>query len=249
MKIKGSKTKYINKDRMIEAGIICLGTMLITSIAICDNQNEKKETNLSSMDYSTWHTRNHFDVLRSYEKESEYIREDLFHEDYVSIGEQLMMGIYPIGEKLEVSGCASIYSLEDLNKSFKPMYSSSNIEQSNGGVVYLDEKGNKVVADTDYKIIECNGMGYQHFGYLLLNENSQNKWDYEGVYKKEDVSLKQHLYPVIDDTFSLSSDGEFVKSGYIVTYLDEEGNVRQSFYNNNGELISDSLDKEQGHTR
>lgn len=333
MKIKDSKTKYMKMDRIIQVGVVSLGAMLVTGVAVeVDKQKEIEKIEL----FDGSDTKNQ-GVLRSYNKYTgEYEANDLFNEDYVPIGEQLMRDVYPIGTKLETKEGTPIYNLEDLDKPLKSTYSNEYLNQSNGAAVYLDENGNKVIADTDYKIIECNGMGYQHFGYLLLNENSKNKWDYEGVYKKESVyktsehkekdifgdlelesdsiswytwtedqvsdlvirgeygngeERKQRLeeagynyeniqslvnlksfnqdYTVYASEFIFDSDkffpdnsllgrfptyvfsdtGTLEINGSFVNYLDENGDLRTSYYDVNGELLSDFEDKEQGYAR
>ncbi len=50
------------------------------------------------------------------------------------------------------------------------------------GVVYLDDEGKRFLARSDYQILECNGMGYTHIGYVFKNEKGM-----ELFYTKEEI--------------------------------------------------------------
>ena len=107
-------------------------------------------------------------------------------ENYVTLAEQLMGEVPPIGAILEIEPNSLLFGYEDLEKPLKPNL-PLDLPRMNGAVVYLDSDGNKYVATSDYQIIEANGFGYTYIGCLTLNEYSKKETDYEGLYKKENI--------------------------------------------------------------
>lgn len=82
--------------------------------------------------------------------------DDSMNQDVTTLAEQLMKGVNPIDTTI-----------------------FDNVEVA---AVYLDNEGNRIFARSDYQILECNGMGYTHIGYVFETEKGV-----ELFYTKEEV--------------------------------------------------------------
>ncbi len=99
------------------------------------------------------------------------------------------------GDTILVNDNASIYALPDLATPLTPYYQNSDMQRVIGGAIMMDENQNSYVAMTEEDMADLTSKGYTVYGYLALNEYSQNAYDYEGVYLAGDVTvLDKNIY-------------------------------------------------------
>lgn len=182
--------KEIDKGRIIQTSMVCIGTMLVAISALEVKEKEVTDTTNQVVEWNepwnSYHFHDHIRI-RSYEPRfyDRYGYDLYLPMDFVSDNDIVMSvirGEYGNGEERKQR---------------------------------LEEKG------YDYEKIQT-----------MVNDWHNRQEEY------------QYLYPIVDYSYMLSDDGELVKSGYTITDIDEFGNTQIYYYNNQGELLAVSEDKE-----
>lgn len=238
--------KKINMDRIIQVSAVFIGTILVATSALAEKEKEvANEANQVVEWNEPWNSYYFHDyrVIKTYEPRfyDSYGYDLYLPIDFVSdkdIAMSVIRGEYGNGEerkkRLEEAGydyekirslVNEWYDKQESHQYMEPLVESTFVEdgkfvkKSGYSITYLDEFGDKQVSY------------YNNNGKLLYTTETKENY--------------QNAYPIIDGTFTLSEDGKFIiKSGFCITYLNENGDKQISYYDNNGNLLSTSEDYE-----
>ncbi len=250
MKFKNIRdfAKKINGNRIIQAGIVWLGTLLIAEYAlqtseveVTNDVSKEMEWNVqgdSILNHNKKEIRDYENGKRSYEENEMFFAREMEFSIYSAIAREVIRGEYGNGEerkqRLEEAG----YDYETIRSLVNDWYDRQESYQYMEPLVEstFTEDG-KFVKKSGYSITYLDEFGDKQISYY----NNNGKL----LYTTETEENYQNSYPIIDDAFTLSEDGKFIiKSGFSITYLNENGDKQISYYDNNGNLLSTSEDYE-----
>ncbi len=154
-----------------------------------DNINNHLDNIIDSLENQSQNIANELnDPTQKYPLGQERFKDKIIKEDNMDIH-----GSY--GDTILVNDNASIYALPDLATPLTPYYQNSDMQRVIGGAIMMDENQNSYVAMTEEDMADLTSKGYTVYGYLALNEYSQNAYDYEGIYLASDVTvLDKNIY-------------------------------------------------------
>lgn len=124
---------------------------------------------------------------------SEYINETnvefvkIYNELGLDGDEIINSGYY--GYEIDLKENAHIYTVYDLENPITIPSQNINLKRVIGGAIFINNQGNYAMAMNEDEMVKLLLDGYNVYGYLALNENSENIHDYEGVFLKEDINI------------------------------------------------------------